>query len=230
MNGIMPTVHIIDDEAEVRKALTRLLESAGYVTRSHASAAQFLETANLDAPGCVVLDLAMPAGADGLQVQQALAQTRDPLPVVFLTGRGSVGASVRAMKAGAIDFLEKPVEASQLFDAVQRALACDAERRAQRVRDRTLSTRYESLTPREREVFRHVVSGRLNKQIASDIGTCERTVKAHRARVMEKMRVRSVAELVHLSDELVTASLAPAPVAAEREIGRSSCRDRWTVP
>ena len=221
MNGIMPTVHIIDDEPDIRRALTRLLEADGYVTRSHASAAEFLETASLDAPGCVVLDLALPAGPDGLEVQQALAQTRDPLPVVFLTGRASVGASVRAMKAGAIDFLEKPVEAAQLLDAVQRALACDTERRAQRLRDRTLSTRYDSLTPRERDVFRHVVAGRLNKQIASDIGTCERTVKAHRARVMEKMRVRSVAELVHLADELVASTgqtLAPRVAVREAAI------------
>jgi FixJ family two-component response regulator len=219
MNAIVATIHVIDDEAAVRKALTRLLESAGYVVRSYESAGEFLRETPRDEPGCVLLDLALPGGLDGLQAQLAFQHGHDPLPVVFLTGRGSVAASVRAMKAGAIDFLEKPVEDALLLDAVRRALAFDADQRTRRSRDRLLSTRFASLTPREREVFRHVVAGRLNKQIAYDIGTCERTVKAHRARVMEKLHVRSVAELVHVADELEVAMRpVPAQSASRREL------------
>lgn len=205
MNGLAATVHVVDDEASVRRAITRLLEAVGYATRGHASASEFLESADLDAPGCVVLELALPGGPDGFQLQQTLARRPDPLPVVFLTGSGTVGASVRAMKAGAIDFLEKPVEGAQLLDAVQRALVRDGDGRAQRSRSRALATRYDSLTPREREVFGHIVAGRLNKQIAFEIGRCERTAKAHRARVMNKMHVRSVAELVNVANMLFAA-------------------------
>jgi len=222
MNAIVATIHVIDDEATVRKALTRLLESAGYAVRSYESAGEFLRETPRGEAGCVLLDLALPGGLDGLQAQLAFSHGHDPLPIVFLTGRGSVAASVRAMKAGAIDFLEKPVEDALLLDAVRRALAFDAEQRTRRSRDRLLSTRFASLTPREREVFRHVVAGRLNKQIAYDIGTCERTVKAHRARVMEKLHVRSVAELVHVADELEAALPVPRSpanaVPARREL------------
>ena len=182
----MSVIHVVDDDETLRVALTRLLNAEGYEVRTYASAGDFL----LQKPrsGCVVLDLQMP-GPSGLELQQALS-----LPIVFLTGHGDIESGVRAMKAGAVDFLTKPVEPAALLKAVQAALARHAE---QENLDRA-RTRYEALTARERSVFEHVVAGKANKEIARALGISERTVKMHRAQVMEKMQAGSVAELVRL--------------------------------
>jgi len=194
-------VHVVDDDAGMRTALGRLLEAAGYQVRTYGSAGEFLIAEPGDAPGCVLLDLKLP-GPSGLDLQEALAKRDDPLPVVFLTGHGDVPASVRALKAGASDFLTKPVKKETLLAAVEGALAEGHARRAEREELRELKERYETLTPREREVFTQVVAGKLNKQIAGNIGAAERTVKAHRAQVMEKMAVGSLADLVRAAARL----------------------------
>jgi FixJ family two-component response regulator len=196
-----PIIHVVDDDPSFRTAVTRLLRAARYEVRGYASAAEFLDSDPCADPGCILLDLRMP-GVGGLDLQQSLARLEERLPIIFLTGHGDIPASVRAMKAGAVDFLTKPVRREALLRAVQNALDVDAKGRAARAVLRDLQNRYENLTPREREVLVHVVSGRLNKQIAFDLGTAERTIKAHRASVMEKLGVESVAELVRLAQEL----------------------------
>jgi len=197
-----PIVHVVDDDDSVRTAVVRLLQAAGYEARGYASAGEFLlGRSDRNAPGCVVLDVRLP-GPSGLDLQEALARLEVPLPIVFLTGHGDIPMSVRAMKAGAVDFLTKPVSREALLAAVRTAVARDADTRAAREGLRGLRDRYESLTPREREVFAGIVAGRLNKQIAAELGTAERTIKAHRAHVMEKMDVASVAELVRIAGQL----------------------------
>jgi len=197
-----PIVHVVDDDDSVRTAVVRLLQAAGYEARGYASAGEFLlGRSDRNAPGCVVLDVRLP-GPSGLDLQEALARLEVPLPIVFLTGHGDIPMSVRAMKAGAVDFLTKPVSREALLAAVRVAVARDADTRAAREGMRGLRARYDSLTPREREVFAGIVAGRLNKQIAADLGTAERTIKAHRAHVMEKMDVASVAELVRIAGQL----------------------------
>jgi len=192
---------VVDDDAGMRTGLCRLLDAAGYDARGYAGAGDFLLAGPGDAPGCLILDLKMP-GPGGLELQEALAKRGDAPPVVFLTGHGDVASSVRALKSGASDFLEKPVKREVLLAAVESALAQDAARRAERDELRTLRERYDALTPREREVLAQVVAGKLNKQIAFDIGAAERTVKAHRAQVMEKMQVASLADLVRAASRL----------------------------
>ena len=202
MNERGPIVHVVDDDDSVRTAVVRLLQAAGYEARGYASAGEFLlGRSDRNAPGCVVLDVRLP-GPSGLDLQEALARLEVPLPIVFLTGHGDIPMSVRAMKAGAVDFLTKPVSREALLAAVRTAVARDADTRAAREGLRGLRDRYESLTPREREVFAGIVAGRLNKQIAAELGTAERTIKAHRAHVMEKMDVASVAELVRIAGQL----------------------------
>jgi FixJ family two-component response regulator len=196
-----PIIHVVDDDPSFRTAVTRLLRAAQYEVRAYASASEFLESDPCAEPGCILLDFRMP-GVDGLNLQQSLAQMEERLPIIFLTGHGDIPASVRAMKAGAVDFLTKPVRREALLSAVQNALGLDAKSRVARAASRELRTRYESLTPREREVLGHVLSGKLNKQIAYDLGTAERTIKAHRASIMEKLGVHSVAELVRFAQEL----------------------------
>lgn len=198
-----PVVHVVDDDAGMRRALSILLQAAGYEVRTYASAKDFLIARPGEAPGCAVLDVRMPGqGQSGLDLQQAIARDEAPLPVVFLTGHGDVPMSVRAVKAGAVDFLTKPVKRAALLAAVEAALARDTERRAERGELRALQARYDRLTAREREVFALVVTGKLNKQTGGDLGIAERTVKIHRAHVMEKMQVGSLAELVHLAQRL----------------------------
>ncbi|HEY6367553.1 MAG TPA: response regulator [Candidatus Binatia bacterium] len=194
-------MHVVDDDPSFRTAVTRLLRASKYEVRAYASASEFLDSDPCANPGCVLLDLRMP-GASGLDLQQSLARMEERLPIIFLTGHGDIPASVRAMKAGAVDFLTKPVQREALLGAVQNALDLDARGREMRAVLRERHARYENLTPREREVLVHVVSGKLNKQIAFDLGTAERTIKAHRASIMEKLCVQSVAELARLAQEL----------------------------
>ena len=202
-----PVVHVIDDDESVRTAVARLLGAAGYDVRAYASAGEFLLTGPGREPGCIVLDVRMP-GPSGLELQEAMATLGgSPLPVVFLTGHGDIPMSVRAMRAGAVDFLTKPVDRDALLDAVARGLARDSEARAGRGQLQDWHTRYLTLTAREVEVFERVVAGKLNKVIAADIGAAERTVKAHRARVMEKMGADSFAALVHIADGLRAAGI-----------------------
>jgi len=204
-----PLIYIVDDDASLRTALTRVLHAAGYHVQACASAGEFLIAPKVERPACVVLDVRMP-GLGGLDLQDALTGMEDPLPVVFLTGHGDVPMSVRAMRAGAVDFLLKPVERGALLNAVRQAIARDEQVRTGRERLRDLSSRFSALTPRERDVFGGVVEGKLNKQIAADLGTSERKVKEHRAQVMHKMHVASLADLVRAAEEL---SVPPASAA-----------------
>ena len=199
MKGTMSTVFIVDDAREVRTGLSRLLGAAGYQVRAFESAASFLQEHDTELPGCLLLDICMP-GLSGLDLQRTLADSPGSArPIVFLTGRGDIQTSVHAMKEGAVDFLTKPVDDTQLLAAVDQALKRDAEQRLERAVRDTIQRRLAMLTPRERQVMAHVIRGRLNKQIAADLGTGEKTVKVHRARVMSKMVARSVAELVQLA-------------------------------
>ena len=172
----------------------------GYVVRLYSTGAEFLAQPPTEA-GCIVLDLRLP-GPSGLDLQQRLATAGNPLPIVFLTGHGDIPKTVRAMKAGAVDFLTKPVDAPVLLDAVARALARDAENRVARGRQQDARARYSRLTPREREVFAHLISGQLNKQVGYDLGISERTTKIHRGRVLEKMEADSIADLVRIAADL----------------------------
>jgi FixJ family two-component response regulator len=194
-----PTVFIVDDDAAVLKSLTRLLRSARLNVMAFGSPQEFLERHDPRAPGCLVLDLAMP-GLNGLELQAALTVKGSAIPIIFLTGHGNIPASVQAMKRGALDFLTKPVNDDDLLKAVQAAIEKDRLARIARAELEDIQARLDSLTPREREVLTHVVSGQLNKQTAADLGTVEKTIKVHRGRVMEKMKVHSVAELVHLAE------------------------------
>ena len=196
-----PLIHVVDDDDSLRSALQRLLSVAGYRVKAYASAGEFLLDPPADAPGCLLLDLRMP-GPSGLDLQEALARHGIRLPVIFLSGHGELATGVRAMKAGAVDFLTKPVEREPLLAAIARALEVDAAQRAARGVDHDLQDRYAQLTAREREVFELVVAGRLNKQIADALGIAERTVKAQRAQVMAKLGAANAAELGRIAAQL----------------------------
>jgi len=195
------TVFLVDDEPGMLKALTRLLEAEGFAVRAFTSAKTFLESYHAEALGCVVLDVAMPE-LDGLELQQRLTQSGVLLPIVFLTGHGDIPMSVRAVKAGALDFLTKPVKDADLLRAVRAALQRAAEQREFIRETALLHQRYSGLTPREREVMAHVVAGELNKQVADALGIGEHTVKVHRSRIMEKIGVQSLADLVRAAERL----------------------------
>lgn len=197
-------VHIVDDDAGMRLALSRLLAAAGYATRAYASAGDYLIAEPDARTGCLLLDLDL-GGPSGLDLQAALQRQGRAVPVVFLTGRGDIAASVRALKAGASDFLTKPVQGEVLLAAIAAALAADAPQRAERERRQSLALRYASLNARERSVLQQVVQGRLTKQIAAALGVSERTVKACRAEVMAKLGAHSLPELVRIAGELPTA-------------------------
>lgn len=199
MDEATATVYVVDDEPDVLKALTRLLGAAGFSVEAFASPEQFLAQRDDTAPGCVVLDLALP-GLNGLELQQTLQAQGSALPIVFLTGRGDIAASVRAMKRGAADFLTKPVDADELIGAVHGALERNRETRAARAEQQLVAGLLGALTTREREVFELIAAGWLNKQIAAEFGTVEKTIKFHRANLMRKLGVRTVADLVRLAE------------------------------
>jgi FixJ family two-component response regulator len=200
-----PVVIIVDDDASFRTMLVRLLSTVGLKSISFASPAEFLGTSPPDAPACLVLDVQMP-GLSGLDLQRELAKTGHHSPIVFMTGHGDIPMSVQAIKAGAVAFLTKPCRNQDLLDAVNEAIKLDREARQQRVELANLRERYESLTMREREVFALVALGLLNKQIALQLGTTERTVKAHRGQMVQKMQAQSVADLVRMADKLGVSS------------------------
>lgn len=199
------TVFVVDDDRSIRKALTRLLRSAGLKVESFSNAMDFLASERHDHPAALLLDIQMP-GLSGLELQQKL-RDRDPA-IVFITGHGTVPRSVQAMKMGAVDFLQKPFEDKDLLTAIRQALDKDSRRQQAQTELAVLGNRYATLTPREREVFELVVAGRLNKQIASRLGTSEKTVKVHRGRVMRKMRADSLADLVRMSERLSASTAA----------------------
>ena len=196
----MFTVFLVDDDAGVVKALSRLLRAKGYDVRPFASAEEFLEGHDAAIAGCAVFDVAMP-GLDGLALQQVFTAGGKQRPVIFLTGKGDIQKSVRAMKAGAVDFLTKPVRDKDLLDAIARAEEADARTRQTSAEVAAIEAKIATLTPREREVLTHVIAGRLNKQIAGDLGTVEKTIKVHRGRMMEKLGVHTVVDLVRLAEK-----------------------------
>jgi len=200
------TTFLVDDDPAVLKAITRLLNAAGYRTKSFSSPQEFLSAHDPSIPGCAIIDLVM-SELDGLHLQQALLETGSERPIIFLSGKGDVSTSVRAMKAGAVDFLTKPVKREALFSAVVRAAKVDALSRQKRDESKSIGDRLATLTHREREVLGYVIAGRLNKQIAASLGTVEKTVKVHRGRMMSKLGVKSVADLVRLADK---AGIVPA--------------------
>jgi FixJ family two-component response regulator len=197
----MFTVFIVDDDAGVLTALSRLLRANGYDVRSYTSPQEFLASHDATVPGCAVLDVFMP-GLDGLELQQALTVQTSHRPIIFITGRGDVPMTVRAMKAGAIDFLTKPVNDTDLLTAIARAIERDVQSRQVHAEVASIQAKIATLTPREREVLAHVVAGRLNKQIAGDLGTVEKTIKVHRGRIMEKLGVRTLVDLVRMAEKV----------------------------
>ena len=199
--NVTPTVFIVDDDPAVLKSLSRLLRAARLAVVTFPSPRDFLARHDSSLPGCLVLDVAMP-GLNGFELQQALIASGHELPIIFLTGHGDIPMSVQAMKRGAVDFLTKPVNDDDLLKAINLALDQDRLQRHMRAEIASIRQRLASLTPREREVLEHVIAGQLNKQTAADLGTAEKTIKVHRARVMEKMKVQSVAELVHLAERV----------------------------
>jgi RNA polymerase sigma factor (sigma-70 family) len=201
MDGGQPTIHVVDDDLSFRKATGRVLRASGYQVRLYESAAQLLTTLPAPTRGCILLDVQMP-GLNGPQLQEQLAKIGFELPIIFLTGYGDIPASVRAIKAGAEDFLAKPAPRKMLLEAIERALQSYDRSHERKVRLNAVRQCFSALTPRESEVFHLVVRGKLNKQIAYELGTSERTIKAHRHSTMEKFKVKSLAELVSLAEAL----------------------------
>jgi FixJ family two-component response regulator len=200
MTAIKPTVFVIDDDASVRKSLSRLLRSAGYQAETFPSAEEFLHREHFDGVGCIVLDVQMP-GLSGMDLQEELNKADYHMPIIFITGHGDIPMSVQAMKKGAVDFLTKPFDGKELLRAVENATEKDGQGRTEYHEVQDIRRRIESLTAREYEIFRYVITGMLNKQIALELKIAEKTVKVHRGRVMEKLGADSVAELVRLAEK-----------------------------
>ena len=208
MSEATPIVFVVDDDPSVRHAIKRLLGSVGLQVELFGSAQEFLRSKRPDAPSCLVLDVRLP-GISGLDFQRELAEANIHIPIIFITGHGDIPMSVRAMKAGAVEFLTKPFRGQDLLDAVQLAIERDRARRQREAEMATLRERFESLTPREREVLPLVVSGLRNKQIAAEIGTSETTAKVHRSQLMRKMGAESLADLVRMAEKMGIPSQAP---------------------
>ena len=199
--GHDPIVIIIDDDPSILHSTERLLRTAGLKVQAFESAKRFLRSPQPDGPACLVLDVHMP-GLSGLDLQRELAKADRQLPIIFITGRGDFPIAVQAMKAGAVEFLAKPFRDQDLIDAIQQAIKSDIDAREQQTKLTVWRANHALLTPREREVMMHVVSGKLNKQIAAELGTTEKTIKVHRRHVMQKMRAESVADLVRMASRL----------------------------
>jgi FixJ family two-component response regulator len=219
-----PTVFVVDDDASVRRSTERLVRSLGFGVRTFASAREFLDAARGEGPACLVLDVHLP-GLGGLDLQRELARSGVRIPIIFITGRGSIPMTVQAMKEGAVEFLTKPVRPRDLLAAIRAAIESDRASQRARLATDALRARYERLTPREREVMALVAAGQLNKQIAGELATSERTIKFHRAHVMEKMAAGSLAELVRMAGRLGVAPGGGAgslPEGSPRPVPRDS--------
>ena len=201
MTRVEATVFVIDDDPSVRNSLKRLIQSIGFQVKTFDSAQAFLEQGSGDKAGCLILDVRMP-GMSGIELQKQLTNAGWRIPIIFITGHGNISMSVRAMKSGAIDFIEKPFEDQTLLDAVNRSLKKDRQTKLEQAKIKDIQRKVDSLTQREREVFLLITDGKLNKQIAFELGTTERTIKAHRARIMQKMKAESFADLVRMAEKL----------------------------
>src|SRR2546425_585279 len=223
MSNVAPVVFVVDDDPSVRRAIQRLVESVGLQVELFASAQEFLRSKRPDAPSCLVLDIRLP-GISGLDFQRQLAEANIHIPIIFITAHGDI-PMIRAMKAGAVEFLTKPFRDQDLLDAIQIALERDRTRRVEETEVAKLRERYESLTPREREVMSLVVSGLLNKQIAAEIGASEATVKVHRSQLMRKMGAESVADLVRMAAEMDPCCKAQRSVTPMIAVRKSEVRN-----
>ena len=206
MIKIEPIVLVVDDDVSFRRSTERLIRSTGIQVQTFSSATDFLKAKRPDAPACVVLDVCLP-GLNGLDLQDEMAREGIEIPIIFVTGHGDIPATVKAMKGGAVEFLTKPFQEQELLEAIEQALGRDLAKRNEQAKLALLRQHYDLLTPREREVMKHVVSGLLNKQIAGELGTAEKTIKVHRGRVMKKLGIVSVAELVRLVEAAQIVSL-----------------------